>query len=60
MYTPQEVAEKTFPRSGQTAGYSMMAVDEFLDGLTEDYTALYKENAELKARLKALTEESEE
>ena len=42
MYTPQEVAEKTFPRSGLTAGYSMAAVDEFLDGLTEDYTALYK------------------
>ena len=57
MYTPQEVAEKTFPRSGLTAGYSMTAVDEFLDGLTEDYTALYKENAALKARLKVRTED---
>ena len=60
MYTPQEVAEKTFPRSGLTAGYSMTAVDEFLDGLTEDYTALYKENAALKAKLKMLAEKVEE
>ena len=60
MYTPQEVAEKTFPRSGLTAGYSMAAVDEFLDGLTEDYTALYKENAALKAKLKMLAEKVEE
>ena len=60
MYTPQEVAEKTFPRSGLTAGYSMTVVDEFLDGLTEDYTALYKENAALKAKLKMLAEKVEE
>ena len=45
MYTPQEVSEKTFPKSsGLSSGYSMTAVDEFLDGLTEDYTALYKDN----------------
>ena len=56
MYTPQEVAEKTFPRSGLTAGYSMTVVD----GLTEDYTALYKENAALKAKLKMLAEKVEE
>lgn len=60
MYTPQEVAEKTFPRSGLTAGYSMTAVDEFLDGLTEDYTALYKDNTTLKAKLKMLAEKVEE
>lgn len=61
MYTPQEVAEKTFPKAGGlTAGYSMAAVDEFLDGLTEDYTALYEENAALKAELKALAEKVEE
>ena len=41
MYTPQEVSEKTFPKStGLTSGYNMTAVDEFLDGLTEDYTCL--------------------
>ena len=61
MYTPQEVAEKKFPKAaGQGNGYSMTAVDEFLDGLTEDYTALYKENAALKAKLKMLAEKVEE
>ena len=55
MYTPQEVSEKTFPKSsGLSSGYSMTAVDEFLDGLTEDYTALYKDNTTLKAKLKVV------
>ena len=57
MYTPQEVSEKTFPKStGLSSGYSMTAVDEFLDGLTEDYTSLYKDNTTLKAKLKMLAE----
>ena len=57
MYTPQEVSEKTFPKStGLTSGYNMTAVDEFLDGLTEDYTALYKDNTTLKAKLKMLAD----
>lgn len=61
MYTPQEVSEKTFPKStGLTSGYNMTAVDEFLDGLTEDYTALYKDNTTLKAKLKMLAEKVEE
>ena len=38
----------------------MAAVDEFLDTLTEDYTALYKENVALKAKLKVLAEKVEE
>ena len=46
--------------SALTAGYNMAAVDEFLDPLTEDYTALYKENAALKAKLKVLAEKIEE
>lgn len=37
-------------------GYNMAMVDEFLDELTDDYTALYKENAALKAKLKVLVE----
>ena len=60
MYTPQEVAEKTFPRSGLTAGYSMTAVDEELHGRTEEYTTPQKENAALKAKLKMLAEKVEE
>jgi cell division initiation protein len=35
-------------------------VDEFLDELTDDYTALYKENAALKAKMKVLVEKVEE
>ena len=61
MYTPQEVSEKTFPKStGLSSGYSMTAVDEFLDGLTEDYTTLYKDNTTLKAKLKMRAEKVEE
>lgn len=61
MFTPQEVSEKTFPKAGRlTDGYQMASVDEFLDGLTEDYTALFKENATLKTKLKVLAEKVEE
>ena len=59
MFTPQEVSEKTFPKVS-FGGYGMSAVDEFLDTLTEDYAALYKENATLKAKLKVLAEKVEE
>ena len=61
MFTPQEVSEKTFPKSSSfSSGYDLAAVDEFLDALTEDYTALYKENAALKTKLKILAEKVEE
>lgn len=61
MFTPQEVSEKTFPKTSSfSSGYNMAAVDEFLDALTEDYTALYKESAALKAKLKVLAEKVEE
>ena len=61
MFTPQQVSEKSFPKSSfGSGGYNMAAVDEFLDELTEDYTALYKENATLKAKLKVLAEKMEE
>jgi cell division initiation protein len=39
MMTPKEVQEHGFPRSRK--GYDMAEVDDFLDKLTEDYTALY-------------------
>ena len=61
MLTPQEVSEKVFPKSsGFGNGYAMAQVDEFLDTLTEDYSALYKENVTLKAKLKILAEKVEE
>ena len=55
MFTPQEVSEKVFPKASfGGGGYNMASVDEFLDALTEDYTALFKENVTLKAKLKVL------
>ena len=61
MLTPQEVSDKAFPKASfGSGGYQMAAVDEFLDTLTEDYAALYKENATLKAKLKVLAEKIEE
>ena len=61
MFTPQEVSEKVFPKSsGFGGGYQMAAVDQFLDSLTEDYTALFKENVTLKAKLKVLADKVEE
>lgn len=61
MFTPQEVSEKVFPKASfGGGGYSMASVDEFLDALTEDYTALFKENVTLKAKLKVLAEKVEE
>ena len=59
MLTPQEVSSKTFPKAVM-GGYAMASVDEFLDALTEDYTNLYKENAALKGKVKALMEKMEE
>ena len=50
MLTPQEVADHAFSKSA-FGGYNMTMVDEFLDELTDDYTALYKENAVLKAKM---------
>lgn len=59
MLTPQEVAEHAFAKAS-FGGYNMAMVDEFLDLLTEDYTALYKENAVLKSKMKVLVEKVEE
>ena len=59
MLTPQEVSTHAFTKAVM-GGYNMAMVDEFLDELTDDYTALYKENAALKAKLKVLVEKVEE
>ena len=47
MLTPQEVKSHAFQRAS-FGGYNMGQVDEFLDILTEDYTALLPE--ELRGR----------
>jgi len=59
MLTPQEVAEHAFAKAS-FGGYNMAMVDEFLDLLTADYTALYKENAALKTKMKVLADKVEE
>ena len=59
MLTPQEVSEHAFAKAS-FGGYNMAMVDEFLDELTDDYTALYKENAALKAKMKVLVEKVED
>ena len=59
MLTPQEVSERAFQKAS-FGGYNMGQVDEFLDLLTSDYTALYNENAVLKNKMKVLVEKVEE
>lgn len=61
MYTPQEVRESSanFDRA-VFGGYNMKSVDDFLAPLVEDYSALYKENAVLKSKMKVLVEKLEE
>lgn len=59
MMTPQEVSQHAFAKAS-FGGYNMAMVDEFLDVLTEDYSALYRENAVLKSKMKVLVEKVEE
>ena len=59
MLTPQEVSEHAFAKAS-FGGYNMAMVDEFLDLLTSDYTALYNENALLKSKMKVLVDKVEE
>lgn len=59
MLTPQEVSERAFAKAS-FGGYNMAMVDEFLDLLTADYSALYNENAVLKSKLKVLVDKVEE
>ena len=59
MLTPQQIEELSLPKA-VFGGYDMRSVDEFLVPLTEDYKALYKENAVLKSKLRILVEKLEE
>ncbi len=59
MLTPQEVQEQKFEKA-VFGGYDMASVDDFLERVTEDYTALYKDNAVLKSKLKVLVDTVEE
>ncbi|WP_073081632.1 DivIVA domain-containing protein [Sporobacter termitidis] len=59
MLTPQEISGKEFVKA-VFGGYDMSVVDDFLETLTADYTALFKENAILKSKIKVLVEKVEE
>jgi len=59
LLTPQDIQNKEFTKA-VFGGYDMAGVDDFLEELTTDYAALYKENAVLKGKLKVLVEKVEE
>lgn len=59
MISPQELQNKKFEKA-VFGGYDMAGIDEFLDVLIPDYTALYKENMNLKNKMKVLVDKIEE
>ncbi|MCL2085251.1 MAG: DivIVA domain-containing protein [Oscillospiraceae bacterium] len=59
MLTPQEIQEKQFEKA-VFGGYAADGVDTFLETVSESYSALFKENAILKSKLKVLVEKVEE
>ena len=58
MISAQDIREKTFTKSFN--GYSMSQVDEFLDEIAADISAMAKENASLTAKMRVLVEKIEE
>ena len=59
MLTPQELNEVRFDKA-MFGGYDMADVDEMIARVAADYSALFKENAVLKNKLKVLAETVEE
>ena len=59
MFTPQQLDEVTFGKA-RFGGYDMASVDAFLEPLTNDYVALYNENALLKSKMRVLAKKVEE
>jgi cell division initiation protein len=59
MMTPQDIREKTFEKA-IFGGYDANAVDEFLENAAADLSALSKENAMLKSKMKILVNKIEE
>ena len=61
MTTPQEIREKSFDKArSMSGGYDMVAIDDYLDELANDFEALQKENAVLKGKMKVLVDKIEE
>ena len=59
MLTPQEVSNSEFEKA-VFGGYDTASVDKFMAQLTQDYTALYRENGILKNKMKVLVDKVEE
>ena len=59
MFTPQQIEQIVFKKTAFN-GYDTRSVDEVLEPLTEDYVALYKENALLKSKMRILVSKLEE
>ncbi len=59
MFTPEQLEEVAFSRV-RFGGYSIHAVDEVLEPLIADYTAIYQENALLKNKMRLLVEKLEQ
>ncbi len=59
MLSLQEIQSVTFEKA-VFGGYDMRSVDNFVEKVTEDYAALQKENAALKAKMKVLVDKIEE
>ncbi|MCM1149552.1 MAG: DivIVA domain-containing protein [Butyricicoccus sp.] len=59
MITPQDIREKSFEKA-VFGGYDMNEVDDFLEQLAVELTALQKENGVLKAKMKVLVDKIEE
>lgn len=59
MLTLQEIQSVSFEKA-VFGGYDMKSVDNFVEKVTEDYSAMQKENAALKAKMKVLVDKIEE
>ena len=58
MFTPADLEEISFERS-VVGGYKINEVEDFVNKLSAEYTALYKENEELRKKLKIVVDKVE-
>ncbi len=58
MFTPADLEEISFERS-VVGGYKMNEVEDFVNKISSEYVALYKENEDLKKKLKIVVDKVE-
>ncbi len=59
MITAQDIREKSFEKA-VFGGFDMSEVDDYLEQIAVELTAIQKENAVLKAKMKVLVDKIEE